>query len=106
MTKKILFGGLIGGIVLFIWGALSWMVSPLHKTTTKPLPGGDALRIAFRLAVKELGVYFFPGYEHRDNMTKEERAQAEKDWQTRYHEGPHGLLIYQPHGAEPMDAKT
>src|SRR5947207_2767946 len=60
MTKKILLGGVVGGIVLFIWGALAWMVLPLHTPHVKTLPNESAVTAAIKGNVTETGLYFFP----------------------------------------------
>ncbi len=38
MAKKVLVGGFVGGIVLFVWGAVSLMVLPLGEVGIKEMP--------------------------------------------------------------------
>jgi len=38
MAKKVLVGGVVGGIVLFVWGAVSHMVLPLGEVGIKEMP--------------------------------------------------------------------
>ncbi len=38
MAKKVLVGGVVGGIVLFVWGAVSHMVLPLGGVGIKEMP--------------------------------------------------------------------
>lgn len=98
MTKKILLGGVVGGIVLFIWGALAWTVLPLHNAHIKTIPNEDAVTGAMRDNLTETGFYFFPSPGKSGNLTKEE-GEA---WTAKYRRGPVGILVVQPNGREPM----
>lgn len=33
MNKSLILGGLLGGLPLFVWGSISWMVLPWHLMT-------------------------------------------------------------------------
>jgi hypothetical protein len=48
--------------------------------------------------VPESGLYFFPGWEHRPDMTAEEQAAAQQRHQEKMSAGPAGILVYQAHG--------
>lgn len=96
--KRTLLGGIAGGIVLFIWGYLTHMVFPLWEKALLPIPKEDGVLASMRGAIREPGVYFFPGFDMTRTRTKEE----EEALTAKMKAGPRGLLIYHPEGAEPM----
>ena len=56
---------------------------------------------ALRQHVPEDGFYFIPGMDERARKTEAGR----KEWEQRYAAGPTGLLIYHPHGEQPVTAR-
>ena len=110
MAKCILIGGVLGGIALFCWGALSHMVLQLGEAGIQSLPTEEAALPAFRSVVKEPGLYFFPGIDMKavSKMPKDQAEAATKAWTDKWKAGPRGLLIIHPEAttAEPMTAGT
>ncbi len=100
MKAKTLIAGVVGGVVLFAWGAVSHMVLGLGETGIKVMPSEDAVLTAMRDNLHEPGVYFFPG---EGMMTGQPTAEQQKRWEEKYRQGPTGILIYQPQGWEPFD---
>src|SRR5438045_2202485 len=98
MTKRILLGGILGGIALFCWGALSHMVLQLGDAGLQSLPSEDAGLVALRGVAKEPGLYFFPGLDMKalKAMPKEQAEAANKAWTEKWKTGPRGLLIIHP----------
>ena len=99
--KRILIGGLLGGIIVFAWGAVSHMVLPIGTIGIKTLPNEAAVVGAMKNAIPEPGFYFFPGMDMSGKATPEE----EKAWQARYAQGPTGILVYHPQGEQPLSPK-
>lgn len=95
---RVLFGGILGGIVMFCWGAISHLVLPLGQMGISNLPNEEAVLSAMRQSIPEPGLYFFPGMD----MTRKQTPEEERAWQQRYDTGPVGLLAYQPHGGSVM----
>ena len=110
MAKRIIVGGVLGGIALFIWGALSHMVLQLGDVGLQSLPAEEAALPALRAAVKEPGLYFFPAYDMKAMaaLPKEQKEAADKAWTEKWKAGPRGLLIIHPEAtsAEPMGPHT
>jgi len=99
---KIVLAAVLGGIVVFLWGFASHAVLPLGTAGIQDLPNEDAVTGTLRVAVREPGLYFFPGMPMSPGMTKSQKAAAEKLWSERLRRGPSGLLVYTPGGKEPM----
>ena len=94
--KQLLFGALLGGIILFIWGWLSWSVVPLHTSSIRNIVNEDAVISAMHVNMDQKGVYIFPGMPITQDPTLTE------EWSQKYRQGPIGMIIYDPDGNEPM----
>jgi hypothetical protein len=67
MIKKLLLGAVIGGIVAFGWGALSWMVLPWHMSTMKSFESEQVVGRMLQMNVGEAGVYVMP-FDHQSTV--------------------------------------
>jgi hypothetical protein len=94
MSLKIILAGLVGGVVMFLWGFIAHMVLPLGEAGFKTLPHQDALLPAISAQLKEDGLYIFPWPESPPGtpmpVNEESRKKAEQLFQT----APHGLLLF------------
>ena len=98
MTKRILIGGIVGGLIMFIWGFLSHTVLMLGDAGLKsiePAPS-DAFAAAAKAAFKESGLYYFPHYDWQAVMKlpKEQREAADKAYGEKVKNGPSGMVVY------------
>jgi len=98
MGRRLL-AAIAGGIVVFIWSAVSHMALGLGSAGIRTLPNEERMAQAIRGVVTEPGLYFFPGMDPSRKMTPEE----ERAWTERYRRGPSGLMIVQPGGRDPME---
>src|SRR5205807_2949063 len=107
---RILLGGILGGLALFCWGALSHMVFQLGDVGIQSLPSEETGLGALRGVAKEPGLYFFPGLDMKalHAMPKDQREAAEKAWTEKWQAGPRGLLVIHPEAttSEPMTGAT
>ena len=70
---KVLFGGIIGAIILFVWGFVSWMVLPWHQTTFEQFKNEDYVAWVIKENAPKDGVYMIPSMAiDEDNMSKDE----------------------------------
>lgn len=72
MGKKILLSGIAGGVMLFIWGAVSHMALGLGESGMKSMPNEETLIAAMQENMKESGLYLFPGGVPSSDMTAEQ----------------------------------
>jgi hypothetical protein len=91
---RIIIAAAVGGLVMFIWGAVSHMLLPLGEMGIRELPNEPAVRDALGLNVPEAGLYVFPGA----GMTTDEAAALPP--------GPTGFLAYRPDGTWEMSGAT
>lgn len=97
--KRILLAGILGGLVMFVWGAVVHMnplTGPMGLSMLNEKE--DVVLAAVRDNVPQPGLYFFPGMDMTKKMSKEEEAA----WTAKYKAGPSGLLLVQPKGGDPM----
>lgn len=100
--KKILLGGILGGIVAFVCSAAIHM-SPLGHMGLSVLNADkeDPVLTALKSNIQQDGLYFFPGMDMNRTLTTEEQNA----WNAKYKAGPSGLLLYHTVGSEPMSAR-
>ncbi len=102
--RKILLGGILGGLLMFAWGTIAHTVLPLGHVGLQqvPLEHEASFASTFRAGLREPGLYYFPPIEGGDDATE---AQQEA-WAAKYKAGPTGLLVYHPVGeGEPVSAR-
>jgi hypothetical protein len=94
--KKLLISAVIGGIALFIWGWLAWIL-PIHTGSMHTISNEEAVVTAMQVNMEQRGVYVFPG------MPPSADQAATDEWKQKYEEGPVGMIIYDPEGSSPMN---
>ncbi len=102
MVKRVLLGGILGGILVFNWGYVAHMVLPLGEMACHQIPDEAAVISTVRTTIKEPGFYLFPGIETSKHPSESE-MQA---WQEKAKKGPVGVLIVRPQGGEGMTPLT
>lgn len=93
--KKLLISALAGGVALFIWGWLAWVL-PIHTGSMRTINNEEAVITAMEMNIEQRGVYVFPGMSAAADQT------ATDEWTQKYEEGPVGMIIYDPAGSNPM----
>jgi len=97
MAKRVIIGGIAGGIILFMWGFLSWVVLDLHSETILEHEGTMALIENGKDVLPHEGVYYFP-----PRPSNREDTAAMEVWMEAHRQGPVGMIFWQPVGDEPM----
>jgi len=88
--KRILLAGLLGGLALFFWGALSHMALGLGDAGMEYLPQQQPVMDALKASVPDSGFYMFPQGDKAGNLPADKIGGA---W---------GLMIYHSEGASGM----
>ena len=96
--KKILLAGIVGGLVVFVWGFVAHMLLPVGTMGISQMPVNSPLLEAMKQNLAVEGLYAFPGEEVGRKQTEAEDAV----WIGRYKMGPRGLLLYHPTGTDPV----
>ncbi|MGQ0810273.1 MAG: hypothetical protein ACT4OO_03495 [Nitrospiraceae bacterium] len=105
MLKPLVVGGLLGGLVLFVWGAVSWMVLSWHLTTLEKFADETAVAAVLTLTARQPGVYIFPN-EHKPDpaMPKNQPQVAEEADRNRVQQAPFMFAAVSPQGSGSMGA--
>lgn len=62
---KIIKAGILGGVILFIWSAISWMALPWHKNTIHSFSVEKAVTQSIQSNAPFSGIYFLPSMHHQ-----------------------------------------
>ncbi len=73
--KKIIIGSLAGSVILFVWGAISWMLLPIHLQSFHYTPAQDSILSA--LSGLESGAYMVPAADNRNAKAFDSKYQEE-----------------------------
>jgi hypothetical protein len=93
--KKILLGGILGGIAMFVASSIIHIATPLGHAGLSTLPEDPAIeRFMKEKFPKEDGLYFFPGGEMNKRLTDAELAA----WEAKVKAAPAGMVLYHPNG--------
>ena len=96
---RVILAAIVGGVLLFAWGAIAHMLLPFSDKALKPVPDEAAVIEAVRANVTENGVYFIPYMNYKTATEAEQEAYAEK-----VANGPSGMLLVRTGGVS-MDMK-
>lgn len=100
---RILIGGILGGILIFVAGAIIHVATPLGHLGIDTLPNDQAVQKVLKEGgPANDGFYFFPSRDLSKSYTAEEEAA----FMARYTSEPAGIIIYHPKGGAAMGPKT
>src|SRR5262245_33513673 len=107
MLITLLLGAAVGGVVAFVWGAISWMVLPWHHRTFRRFRDEEAVLRAIADNAPVTGVYGLPSEPVAEiGMSAEQRQAAEAATWEKMKAGPLVLSVVQRRGfpslAQPM----
>jgi len=89
MKKSLVLGGLLGGLALFVWGSISWMVLPWHMMTLEKFKDEATVAQALSANAVVSGVYLLPNpHKYDPGMTEEQKKAEEAEGVKRMIQGP------------------
>ncbi len=100
--KTLLKGAFVGGWIVFIWGAISWMALPFHGGQIHSFQDERQVARALLSNTIEPGVYVLPAA--KPGTLPSDKA-AQKIVQARMRQmqkGPFAFLVMNPHGLGPL----
>ena len=75
MAKKLLLGAIIGGVILFFWGAVSHMLLPFSTAALQRFTNEEPVKQTIVANAPTSGVYFLP-YMQQEGLTEEQQNAA------------------------------
>jgi len=101
--KKIVFAGIVGGVILWVWGFISWVVLPLHLSAMHPIPNETEIVASLGRSLPEKGVYVFPLMpKEAADLPPAEQEAAMAAYMAKYQSGPTGMIFFDPAGKDPF----
>lgn len=98
--RKLLLAAVLGGLTLFVWGTISWVVLPWHNATLHPIPNEQAVVDGMKSTLPKTGVYLFPA------MPLDNTDAAMKAYEEKMKAGPRGMIMYTAEGSDLMPPST
>ena len=95
--KRIILGGILGGIAFFMWEGLAHEVLPLGQAGIRGLSNEPVVLTALKDNVREPGFYVFPWMDESPGVTKEQAMQKTME---KAKAGPAGIMIVSPGGID------
>lgn len=96
MLEKIMKCGLVGGVILFIWGAVAWTILPWQKSQIKSFSNEIAVRNAIGNNMQGSGLYVLPNlHEYAHQPAELEAAKV------RMEQGPFATVAVMANGRNP-----
>ncbi len=93
---------ILGGVVLFLWGNVSWIVLPWHNMTFSTFADEDEVARVLEANTSGRGIYLYPGAHHEPGMTAAEEEAAQAAVMEKMQAGPFVFVSYQDAGMASM----
>ena len=99
---RVIFGGIIGGIIAFIWMFVSWAILPWHDMTLKKFRNEEFVAWVVKENTVKDGVYVIPHMEaDKVNYTPEEVKQPFEKQKAAIKQGPFIYAQVKKQGMDP-----
>ncbi|GAA0715899.1 hypothetical protein [Dokdonella soli] len=98
---RIVLAAILGGFLMFVWGAVTHIVLPFDRDALKPIPNEAAVLSTLGSNLAEPGMYAFPWID----MSGKVPADQQQAWRQKLAGGPSGLLVYRPNSGEAMSPR-
>ena len=95
--KRIILGGILGGIAMFMWEGLAHEVLPLGEAGIGGMSNEPAVMASIKANVQQSGFYIFPWMDTTPGLNKDQRMQKTME---KAKIGPAGIMIVSPGGME------
>jgi len=99
--RRVLAGGSLAGIVVFVWGAFSHLATPIGMMGVRQIPEEEKVVLPMAVWIREPGFYYFPGMANPKSPSKADQ----EDHAAKIKKGPTGVLVIHPEGGEAMSPR-
>lgn len=102
MDKKLFQAAVLGGIIVFLWGLISWMLLPWHQVTIKQFVNEERVAEVIRENALERGIYLMPSmYTYDNRQTPAVAQQRVEEGREKLARGPVMFASINPQGVNP-----
>lgn len=108
MMTKIAVGGILAGLVMFIWSSIAHLALPIGLMGFNATPGEDAVLAALKASNSGSGLYILPGNDYFQSLSKSsaEQQAAMKAMYDKARASGWAMVVYHPDGGTEISAKT
>jgi hypothetical protein len=108
MMSKIAIGGILAGLVMFLWSFVAHMMLPIGTMGITTTPGEDAVLAALKANSAGPGLYIMPGYDYFQSLSKPKAEQqtAMNAMTAKGKTSGWAMIVYHPNGGEEISGKT
>jgi hypothetical protein len=99
---RLVIASIVGGVIVFGWGAASHMALPLGKAGWASLPDDTRLIGSLKQALPHSGLYMIPTRDFEKQYSAEEEASL----MAKCKQGPFAILAYTAEGIDPMSPRN
>ncbi len=104
MIARVLQAGALGGLIMFAWSAVSWMVLPWHEASLEKFSNEPVVARDLTWYAKSEGIYILPNtYKYLDELSAAEKAEAMTQGMQRLKQGPFIFVSVSRAGIDPED---
>ncbi|MHC5023293.1 MAG: hypothetical protein ACYTGG_05205 [Planctomycetota bacterium] len=104
---RIILGAVLGGIALFMWGFMYWVVLSPMLLPHQPVTDAAALTAAMQTSLPETGVYWMPPKPvHGADVDAATKDRLDQAWMDQHKAGPVSFIIHNVEGKDTEDMMT
>jgi hypothetical protein len=105
MTKRVVIGGVLAGVLMFVWSSIAHVVLPIGQMGFSTISNEDAVLTLMKANMPSSGLYFLPGHEFM-TAAPAQRDAAMKALIEKQKATGSAFIIYHPNGGEDVSPKT
>jgi len=88
VTKSLLLGTILGGLVAFVWSSISWEVLGWHEKPMLSFQNDDEVSAVLASHAPQSGIYLLPGTPSTEGMSAEQKKAAQATVIAKMQKGP------------------
>lgn len=88
MTKSLVWGTILGGLMAFVWSSISWELLGWHEKGMLAFQNEDEVSAMIALHTSKDGIYLLPSMPTTEGMTAEQKKQAQAATIAKMQSGP------------------
>jgi hypothetical protein len=88
MLKSLILGAILGGLIAFVWSAISWSILPWHLKRLRSFQSEDEVIAIIASHAPESGNYLLPTGPPQEGMNAEQKKAAQEIRAQKMQQGP------------------
>ncbi|MBI2683395.1 MAG: hypothetical protein HYX26_09320 [Acidobacteriales bacterium] len=105
MAKKIVIGGVLAALAMFLWSSVAHVALPIGMMGLSTTPNEDAVLAAFKANLNEGGLYMLPAHGMLAAKSGADQEKFVAEWKRKYEGGAYAMVMYHPSGAKELEPR-